>query len=145
MCFTTFRKAISGFLIFSFLLFCVPSASASNLYKKVSTKPNGIVLPIIMYHEIKPYKAREDVITPYEIESDLKYLKANRYTTITMTDLIDYVNDQKKPPGNSIVLSFDDGHYNNYAYVFPLLKAAPRNCESSSNASPVFHKTAYLC
>lgn len=116
------KKIISGFLIIFFLLSCVPSVSAYSLFKKTEAKPNGIVLPIIMYHEVKPYKTRKDVITPYEIASDLKYLQANNYTAITMTDLIDYVNGKKELPEKSIILSFDDGYYNNYVYVFPLLK-----------------------
>lgn len=116
------KKIISGFLVFFLLLSCVPSASAFSLFKKAETKISGTVLPIIMYHEVKQNNTGKDVITPYEIESDLKYLKANHYTTITMTDLIDYVEGKKELPEKPIILSFDDGYYNNYVYVFPLLK-----------------------
>jgi peptidoglycan/xylan/chitin deacetylase (PgdA/CDA1 family) len=116
------NKMISGILIFSFLLSGVLTASGFNFFKKAESKSSGIVVPIVMYHEVKPYKTRKDVITPYEIESDLKYLKANHYTAITMTDLIDYVNGGNELPEKPIILSFDDGYLNNYAYVFPLLK-----------------------
>ncbi len=116
------KKLISGILIFSFILSGVLSASGLCLFKKTEAKPESIVLPIVMYHEVKPYKTRKDVITPYEIESDLKYLKENNYSSITMTDLIDYVSGGKALPEKPIILSFDDGYYNNYAYVYPLLK-----------------------
>ena len=110
-------------IIFSSLIFLIigyshpsPDADKSN--------DNGetLYLPIIMYHEIKTYKTGKDVITPYEFESDLKYLQNNNYHTITMTELINYVYGNGKLPENPIVLSFDDGYLSTYKYAFPLLK-----------------------
>jgi peptidoglycan/xylan/chitin deacetylase (PgdA/CDA1 family) len=89
----------------------------------ISLGDNDLVfLPIIMYHEIKPYKLGKDVISPYEFESDLKYLKNNNYNTITMTQLINYVYNDESLPEKPIILSFDDGYLNNYKYALPLLK-----------------------
>lgn len=86
--------------------------------------PDGVsvYLPIIMYHEVKTYKAGKDVILPWEFENDLKYLSKNNYTTITISNLIDYVYNNVPLPENPIILSFDDGYLNNYVYVLPLLK-----------------------
>jgi len=81
-----------------------------------------VYLPIMMYHEVKAFKAGKDVILPWEFESDLKYLSENNYTTITMNDLIDYVYNDAPLPEKPIILSFDDGYLNNYVYVLPLLK-----------------------
>lgn len=116
------RKLIVGLLISFLLLLDTLTVSGVSCLKKTDTKPNGIVVPIIMYHEVKTFKTGKDVITPYEMESDLNYLRANNYTTITMTNLIDYVNDRKELPEKPIILSFDDGYLNNYVYVLPLLK-----------------------
>lgn len=116
------NKVIGEFLIFSLFFTHGLSVKAFNHLSTNEANSNGILVPIIMYHEVKPYKTRKDVITPYEIESDLKYLKANNYTAITMTDLIDYVNSKKELPEKSIILSFDDGYLNNYVYVLPLLE-----------------------
>lgn len=89
----------------------------------VNTKNSETLnLPILMYHQVKNFKTGKNVITPYEFESDLKFLKANSYNTITMTQLIDYVYDDKPLPGNSIILSFDDSYLNTYRYVYPLLQ-----------------------
>jgi Predicted xylanase/chitin deacetylase len=62
------------------------------------------------------------VITPYEFESDLKYLSSNNYTAITMNQLVDYACYGKSIPEKPIILSFDDGYLDNYRYVYPLLK-----------------------
>ena len=88
----------------------------------VISSEHQIILPIIMYHEVKTFGLGKDVITPYELESDLKYLKENNYTTITMAQLIDYVYNSTELPQKPIILSFDDGYLNNYIYVLPLLK-----------------------
>lgn len=81
-----------------------------------------VCVPILMYHEVKLTMAGKDVITPYEFESDLKYLQKNGYETVTMNDLIAYVYDGKALPEKPVVLSFDDGYFNNYVYVYPLLQ-----------------------
>lgn len=45
-------------------------------------------LPIIMYHEVKPDKSGKDAIQPWELESDLRWLAENGYTTVVMADVI---------------------------------------------------------
>ena len=79
-------------------------------------------LPIFLYHIISPNRSYKFGITPDEFESDLIYLSRNGYTTITMTQLIDHVDSGKALPDKPVILSFDDGYYNNYVYAFPLLK-----------------------
>lgn len=83
-----------------------------------------IKVPIIMYHSIlkDPARSNKYTITPAVLEEDLKYIKANGYETITISDLISYVYDDKPLPPKPIILTFDDGHYNNYGYLYPLLE-----------------------
>ena len=83
---------------------------------------NTVCVPILMYHEVKPLNSGKDAITPWEFESDLQYLQRSGYTTVTMSDLIDYSRGDKDLPSKPVVLSFDDGYYNNYVYVYPLLQ-----------------------
>lgn len=110
------------------LAVCALSASLlifnnkANASKASISDKNYVCVPIIMYHEVKTIKTGKDAITPYEFESDLKYLQQNNYTTITMTDLINHVYKGTPLPEKPIILSFDDGYLNNYVYVFPLLK-----------------------
>ena len=83
-----------------------------------------IKVPIIMYHSIlkDPARSNKYTITPAVLEEDLKYIKANGYETITISDLISYVYADKPLPPKPIILTFDDGHYNNYGYLYPLLE-----------------------
>ncbi len=112
------------YLIFSVIfLFLAVSIirDAAKIYS-VSSRKLTISVPIIMYHQVKNNRLGKDVISPYEFESDLKYLSKNNYNTITMSELIDYVYHDNKLPDNPIILSFDDGYLSTYKNVFPLLK-----------------------
>lgn len=92
--------------------------------KDKSSEADTITLPIIMYHGlIKDNNAQNKYfISPDAFENDLKYLKDKGYTTITMNELIDYVYNGTRLPKKPIILTFDDGFYNNYLYAFPVLK-----------------------
>lgn len=79
-------------------------------------------LPIFLYHILSPSRSYKFGITPDEFESDLLYLSKNGYTTITITQLIACVDSGQALPEKPVILSFDDGYYNNYVYAFPLLK-----------------------
>lgn len=89
---------------------------------KATEKKTGIALPIIMYHSVLKSRQGDFIITPDMLEKDLQYIQEKGYTTITMKELIAYVYEDATLPEKPILLTFDDGHYNNYGYVVPLLK-----------------------
>lgn len=88
--------------------------------KEISADP--IYLPIVMYHDIKKYNSGKDIINPEEFESDLKYLKENNYTTVTMDEVVAYVYNGTPLPKNPIMITFDDGYLTTYRYAYPLLQ-----------------------
>ena len=106
------------FLFFA-LIFRIIEASAKNVEDSL-----GIKVPIIMYHSVlkDPSKSNDYVISPIDVEKDFIYLKDNNYTTVFISDLINYVYDDIPLPKNPVVITFDDGQLNNLEYVLPLLK-----------------------
>ncbi len=90
----------------------------------VNADAAGVSLPIVMYHGIsEDVDAWGDyVISPAQLEADLAYLQQNGYTTVTVADLIAYVDDGVPLPDRPVMLTFDDGYYNNYLYAYPLLR-----------------------
>ena len=90
----------------------------------VSGTDDGIHLPILMYHGLTKDSSKigKFVISQKMFEQDLQYLKENGYNTVTVDQVIDYVKCGEKLPEKPIILTFDDGYYNNYCYGFPLLK-----------------------
>lgn len=90
----------------------------------VASNDEKIRLPIIMYHSLlenPPSKSRY-IVSPSLFEKDLKYIKNKGYTPVFMKDVISYAEGKADLPGKPIVISFDDGYFNNYYYAFPLLE-----------------------
>ncbi len=83
-----------------------------------------VEVPILMYHNIceDTEKDGKYIVSVSEFEKDLKFLSDNGYTTVFIQDLIDYVEGRIDLPPKPIVLTFDDGYFNNFAYAYPLLQ-----------------------
>lgn len=83
----------------------------------------AVQLPVVMYHSVLKDESRHGkyVISPAELENDLLYLREHGYETILISDLIAYTKGGKLPE-KPILLTFDDGYYNNYLYAFELAK-----------------------
>ena len=62
------------------------------------------------------------VISPSQFEDDIKYILGKGYEPVLVNDLIEYVNGNKKLPKKPIMITIDDGYYNNYLYAYPILK-----------------------
>lgn len=92
--------------------------------KETTADTDSVKLPVIMYHSLlKDEKLQNDyTVSPTLFENDLKYLAENGYTTVVVKDLTDYAYGKKSLPEKCIMLTFDDGYYNNYYYALPLLE-----------------------
>jgi peptidoglycan/xylan/chitin deacetylase (PgdA/CDA1 family) len=73
--------------------------------------------PVLLYHQVNPLIN----VTPELFEEHLIYI-ASRYQTFTYTEAYEYVRVNSKLPVNSLLITFDDGYWDNYKVVFPLLK-----------------------
>lgn len=98
--------------------------SVVKVSAKVIFHSKEINVPIIMYHSIlkDETKSGSYVVTPITLEKDLVYLKENGYSTIFVSDLINYVYNDAVLPEKPVIITFDDGLLNNAVYVVPLLK-----------------------
>lgn len=85
---------------------------------------NTVELPILMYHSILKDGARQGkyVISPSVLASDLDALQMRGYQTVTVSDLLAYVQEGTALPEKPVMITFDDGYYNNYVYAYPLLQ-----------------------
>ena len=85
---------------------------------------DGVHLPVLMYHSILKDSARQGqyVISPSVLSADLDALQQRGYQTVTVNDLLAYVYDGVPLPEKPVMITFDDGYYNNYVYAYPLLE-----------------------
>lgn len=77
-----------------------------------------------MYHQVLKDESRAGkyIITPYELEEDLKYLSQNGYVSILPSELEQINDSKKKLPEKAVMITFDDGYETGLYYVLPLLK-----------------------
>lgn len=115
----TFTLLVGGLV---FMLFYFALYTASKPAMSPAVEEDGIPLPILMYHSVLRSKTGTYILTPSELEKDLAYIQEQQYTPIVMADLISYVEQGTSLPEKPIMLTFDDGCYNNLTYVVPLLE-----------------------
>lgn len=104
-------------------LLAVILGAAAVVTASARASGEAVAIPIVMYHSVLKDEAYHGkyVISPAEFENDLLYLKQHGYTTILMEDLINYTKGGSLPE-KPILLTFDDGYYNNYLYAFKIAK-----------------------
>jgi len=85
-----------------------------------STENNKI--PILMYHSISYEKGNILRVSKENFRNQMKYLKDNNYTTLTLDELYNYMKTAKNLPNKPIVITFDDGYKDNYVNAYPILK-----------------------
>lgn len=81
-----------------------------------------IRLPVIMYHSIYTDTPTEYAVSPWQVESDLQWLKSNGYNTVTAEQVIAYTQNRGNLPDNPVMITLDDGFYNNLSVLVPLLE-----------------------
>jgi peptidoglycan/xylan/chitin deacetylase (PgdA/CDA1 family) len=75
-------------------------------------------VPILLFHQVND----QSNCTPEVLESYFKFLSVEKYQTLLVSDLESCYKKGQALPKKSMMLTFDDGYYDNYAIVFPLLK-----------------------
>lgn len=87
-----------------------------------------IKIPVLLYHNFVNTVPDKDpdnfnyINTPQSFEENIKVILENGYTVISMKELNDANNLKSKLPSKPILITFDDGYYSNYEYIYPILK-----------------------
>lgn len=120
----TILQMFSTVLILWFLFAVQFPVTLQGILTMTQTASEGIPVPILMYHSILKDSAQAGkyVLSPEVLQQDLQYLQKNGYTAITVSDLIAYVQNAAPLPEKPVMITFDDGYFNNYLYVMPLLE-----------------------
>jgi len=91
----------------------------TNAVKGLLGLSKSKIVRILMYHQVLPKElAPKDnlIVTTENLEEQLIYIK-NNFTTLFFKDL-----PKENNIPNKIILTFDDGYYNNLEYLVPLLE-----------------------
>lgn len=82
----------------------------------------SVSLPILMYHSILNGKTGTYIVSKYQLEQDIAELQRHGYTTVFPSEVIDFVYNKKPLPPKPVMITFDDGYYNNLYYGLDVLK-----------------------
>lgn len=80
-------------------------------------------LPILNYHKISGGNDPDFLtVTTAQLRQQFDYLNRNGYSTIFLSELMDYVEHKKPLPARPVMITLDDGYRDNYTNLYPILK-----------------------
>jgi len=112
-------------ILFLFLFFVLVIGIFLLFYRP---KRQNVPVPILLYHDFVLQVPESDsdgfqyINIPEYFEENIKTLLDSGYTFLSFQDLNDIYHNKRKIPKKPILITFDDGYYSNYKYIFPILK-----------------------
>jgi peptidoglycan/xylan/chitin deacetylase (PgdA/CDA1 family) len=86
-------------------------------------EPSGYQLvPVLVYHNIGPVAKGRLIIAVKTFEEQMRYLKAQGYRVVRLTELYEFISLRRQLPRKAVVLTFDDGYKAFSRYARPILK-----------------------
>ena len=79
-------------------------------------------IPIIELHDVAANASSVQDITTGAFDVLCSTLKSYGYQTITLMDLLNYLDHGKTLPEKPVIITSDDGYQDIYTYAFPILK-----------------------
>jgi len=77
---------------------------------------------ILAYHKVNDSGTGALDVPVKNFEQQMEYLKIHRYNVISLDELVEKLRNKKMVKEKSVVLTFDDGHRDNYTFAYPVLK-----------------------
>lgn len=89
----------------------------------VSQGPNAVEVPILLYHRIEAARKESRYsIAPEKFEEQMRLLHNWEYRTITVEMLVQAITEGASLPPRPILITFDDGHLDNYTTAWPIME-----------------------
>ena len=109
-------------LFFTRLFYCL-LISVSGIFSSAANAANSTNIPILCYHNLNPTVPGSMSMTPKKFESQIKWIKDNGFTVISLKDAVEYLQGKRASlPAKSVVITADDGWQSVYTYMVPIVK-----------------------
>jgi len=92
-------------------------------WNPTGVEPAGYQLvPILCYHNLGPQSKGRLLLGAAQFEQQMRYLKAQGYRVISLSDFLDWMQLKRQLPKRAVVITFDDGYRAFREYAYPVLK-----------------------
>lgn len=89
----------------------------------IFSEPKTVNVPVLLYHHLTEGTGYGDsVISTDLFEEHMNAIIEAGYTTVSLSELINYVYYGEELPEKTILVTFDDGYLSNYKLAYPILK-----------------------
>ena len=109
------KKPICLILLLILLLFPISARAAS-------AEEETRRLPILMYHSVSATQKGTYFVTPDQLRADLRELKKRGYESVTLAEVKAFLKRKGHLPAKPVLITFDDGHYDNAYYALDILR-----------------------
>lgn len=92
------------------------------LNKLISCIPYLSGFRVLMYHRVDSIHSDFLTVTAQKLEQQITFLKSEGFQFIKLSKLHEFMDENKSPPKNDILLTFDDAYLNNLEHLLPILK-----------------------
>ncbi len=79
-------------------------------------------LPALTYHHVAERGGDRLTVDLDGFEAQLRYLAERGYTTLHAADFVRCLRGEAPAPDRAVLLTFDDGYVDTWAYAFPILR-----------------------
>lgn len=84
--------------------------------------PAGAYITVLLYHRFDENRYPSTTTGSAQFEQQMRYLKTNGYTVLSMDALADCVKGRRPIPEKGVVITIDDGFISEYERAVPILR-----------------------
>ena len=108
--------------IFAIILVVTTVSAGGIAFADEAVKTDERAIPVLMYHSILKSKKGTYFVSPEQLEKDISEIKNAGYEFVFPEEIIAFAEGRGDLPEKPILLTFDDGHYNNMYYGLDILE-----------------------
>lgn len=98
------------------------AVSSSSSVASASASWTNTRVPVLMYHSISEQAGNNLCVPPALFDSEMAWLHTNGYTSLSMDELYAHISAHTPLPDKVVVITLDDGYFDNYTNAYPILK-----------------------